>query len=83
MWFVTAFPNTLVCAYRVSDFRAEAEMSHRATFQITGRAQGMPGLHALDHHRAIRRWRDVWIPSKRTTPILAQKTNISDKGVLL
>jgi len=60
--FVTAFPNTLVCAYRFPDFRAEAEMSHRATFQITGRAQGMPGLRALDHHRAIRRWRDVGEP---------------------
>ena len=61
MWFVTAFPNTLICPYRVSDFRAEAEKSHRA-FEIARRAQGMPGLRALDHYREIRRRRDVGHP---------------------
>jgi len=44
-----------MCAYRSPDFRAEAEKSHRA-FEIARRAQGMPGLRALDHHLAIRRW---------------------------
>src|SRR5215510_14714714 len=77
MWFVTAFLNTLMYAYRFPDFRAEAEKSHRATYQLTGRAQGMPGLRALDHQRAIRRGHYVGHPENEPRAIVREKVGVA------